>query len=251
MISRYGEIWRRRTAGRRGSSPASRPTTSWPRCDEHAAPSPRPRYPSMPVSRYAHRRLPRTSPGGSSIQVFHGALAGSPEFLEHVLFLQRVHARPEAEVAVGHQLAVAREPLDRLALPDRCRRRRCSRAPRAFSTKKPPLIQPSLSSAFSWNVGDLVAVEADAAEAGRRPHRGDRRQLAVRLVEVEQLGDVDVGDAVAVGQQERLVVGRASCAAACTRPPVCVSWPVSTRWTRQSGRTPSWIVCRAGARGRW
>src|SRR5439155_14466834 len=49
---------------------------------------------------------------------------------------------------------------------------------------------------------DLVAVEIEAAEAGRRMDGGDRGELAVTPMKRHQIADVDVRQAVAVGGQK-------------------------------------------------
>src|SRR5262245_17845555 len=48
-----------------------------------------------------------------------GRVARGPAALEHLLLLEGVHARPESVVLESHELAGARERLERLALPDR------------------------------------------------------------------------------------------------------------------------------------
>ena len=58
-------------------------------------------------------------------------LARGPELLEHDLVAQRVHRVPEARVLVGGELALVREALERLALPDRVVAARSGRAPTA------------------------------------------------------------------------------------------------------------------------
>ena len=100
----------------------------------------------------------------------------------------------------------------------------------------PPLIQPSPICGFSVNSDDAIAVEDQPAEAGRRPHRGDRRDPPVLTVEGDELVEVDVGDAVAVGEHERSAPEPAA-SSRLTRPPVIVSGPVSTRWTVQSSQS--------------
>src|SRR5262249_15172846 len=49
---------------------------------------------------------------------------------------------------------------------------------------------------------DAAAVQFDLAEAARRPHGRDGAGLAVAEVELDQAADVEVADAVAVGEQE-------------------------------------------------
>src|SRR5438270_10690933 len=48
----------------------------------------------------------------------------------------------------------------------------------------------------------MVTVEVDLAEASGRPHGGNRADLAVTAMEIEQVTEVDVRQAVAVGQKE-------------------------------------------------
>ena len=54
------------------------------------------------------------------------------------------------------------------------------------------------------------------------------------LVKRHELVEVDVGHAVAIGHQERVVADERP--DPLSRPPVCVDWPVSTSVTRQSSR---------------
>src|SRR5690606_27317304 len=55
-------------------------------------------------------------------------------------------------------------------------------------------------------VGDVVTREGQVAEARRWPDRGHGRLAAMRAVERGQLPDVDVGDTVAGGEEEVVVV---------------------------------------------
>ena len=77
------------------------------------------------------------------------------------------------------------------------------------STKKPPLTQPPSPFGFSWNVSDCRARRSSSI-APKRPigwTAVTRRELAVlRGGSSIGAGDVDVGDAVTVGEQERLAV---------------------------------------------
>ena len=63
------------------------------------------------------------------------------------------------------------------------RRRRGSRRSPARSTKKPPLIQPSPICGFSVNSATRSPSKIEPAEARRRAHGRDGRELAVRPVE--------------------------------------------------------------------
>ena len=87
-------------------------------------------------------------------------------------------------VAERHQLPARRQTLERLAL-ERAVVVEVVEHP-GSNTKNPPLIQPSPVCGFSANSRTRAAVERQRAEPRRRPHRRDRRQLAVRAVEGEQ-----------------------------------------------------------------
>src|SRR5207253_2738670 len=54
-------------------------------------------------------------------------------------------------------------------------------------------------------LGDELAVELQAAEAGGRTHSRHGRKLSLRAMEREQVPAVDVGQTVAVGEHERAV----------------------------------------------
>src|SRR3712207_1306949 len=56
--------------------------------------------------------------------------------------------------------------------------------------------------------GDGVALHLEVPEARRRAHRGQRDQLAVRRVELQQRAEVHVRNAVAPGEEEALAADR-------------------------------------------
>src|SRR5690554_2680358 len=134
------------------------------------------------------RRLPHLPRG----------LARGPHLLEHLLLLQRVHARPEAVVPVAHELAVAHEPVYGLALPDAGVPGDVVDGPRLEDEEA--AVDPALALlGLLVEVLDPVALEREVPEARRRPHRGDGGEAPVRAVERRQPPHVKVGHAVAVG----------------------------------------------------
>ena len=81
-----------------------------------------------------------------------------------------------------------------------------SRTP-GSKTKKPAAIQRVLRSASRGSGSTRPSsVAVDDAEAAGRADGRTVAEPAVRRVEREQLGEVDVGDAVAVGDHEALAV---------------------------------------------
>src|SRR6185503_4052524 len=55
---------------------------------------------------------------------------------------------------------------------------------------------------------DGVAPALDRAVAAGRPHRRDRGELAVAVMEADQFADVHIADAVAIGEAEGILAGQ-------------------------------------------
>ena len=117
---------------------------------------------------------------------------------------QRVHALPEIGVTVRHQLPVAGEAFHRFFFPGRLI---------AFDVledlglqAEERAVDPSFDGlGLLGKLLDAVAFKDHAAESCRRPDGGDGRELAVRLVERQQLLEIYIGDAVAPREQEAFV----------------------------------------------
>src|SRR5690606_23489215 len=126
-----------------------------------------------------------------------------PQLLEELLLLERVHARPEAVVAVAHQLAVLHEAVDRLALP--AARVAVDVVDGLRLEDEEAAVDPALALLrLLVEVLDPVALERQVAEARRRADGRDGRDAPVGAVERRQAPEVDVGHAVAVREVERL-----------------------------------------------
>src|SRR3954451_22327359 len=107
-------------------------------------------------------------------------------------------------MAVGHELPVTRQVLQRLPLElDHV-------AINIIEDLRLAYEKGAIDPAFAGlrllvEHGDGVALHLQVAEARRRAHRGQGDELAVRLVEFEQCPEVYVRYAVAPGQEEALV----------------------------------------------
>ena len=140
-------------------------------------------------------------------------LAGVPQGLEGAEVAQRVHRLPEPAMAIGPQLTIGGQALERRSLErhvvalDPVQHRRLQHEVPAVHPGAVPhgLLLEGPHGGREELPLHLVLVDLQGAEAPERLHGRDRGQLAVRPVEVEQLRDVHVGDAVAVGQHERVV----------------------------------------------
>ena len=134
-------------------------------------------------------------------QIRHGGDPAVPEVVEQDRVLVGVHAVPEALVAVPAQLAGGGEPLERLALEDRVL---AEVGERPRLEEEEPGVDPLLHRGFSTKPlisSSSPIIATPHCECG--PDQRHRRGRAVGAVEVERLAEVDVGDAVGVGERER------------------------------------------------
>ena len=93
-----------RTATARSATPSAKPVDlGAERCSHSAS-----QLPLKPVWPVTSTRRPRQNARRHVTTTFHGARARRPQLLEVVLVAQRVHRLPEAVVAVGGELALAR-----------------------------------------------------------------------------------------------------------------------------------------------
>jgi hypothetical protein len=105
-------------------------------------------------------------------------------------------------VAIGHELAGARQALERIALEDRRVAGEVVEHPRLEGEEA--AVDPALAGLrLLGELAHAVVLEGQRAEARRRPHGRDGRELPVRAVEAEQRACVQVREAVAVGDEER------------------------------------------------
>jgi len=101
------------------------------------------------------------------------------------------------------QLTVLREPLEGRALEDRVVS--VDIVENLGLEHEEPAVDPPF--AHLWLLRELrheVAIEHETAEACRRAHRRNGRELPVATVELEQRPRVHTADAVAIGHHERL-----------------------------------------------
>src|SRR4051794_9156941 len=133
-----------------------------------------------------------------------GRVARRPHVLELLALAQGVHRVPEAPVEVGLQVPLGGQRLERLALPHG--RVAVDVAPDVGLEDEEAAVDPrAVPARLLEEPGDAVAVDLQRAEATARLHGGDGGERAAGAVVPDERGDVDVGDAVAVGEAERLV----------------------------------------------
>src|SRR5882762_7740935 len=134
-----------------------------------------------------------------------GRFAAVPEFFQSIFLFQRVHAGPEAIVLIAHQFPVLGELFDRIAFPDSVVT--IDVVEDTAVEEEITAIDPALASLRLFvEGGNAVSVECDATKTRWRAYGRDRRQLAVGLMERHQSREIEVGDAIAIGEHERLVV---------------------------------------------
>src|SRR3954451_4704367 len=132
-------------------------------------------------------------------------VAAVPEAVQVDLVAKGVHALPEALVTEGGQLAGVRQALERRLGPvdvagDVVEDARLEHEESA--------VDPALDHArLLVEAFDHVAFHLEPTEAGGRVDGGDGGEPTMGFVELHEVGDVDVGDAVAVGEEGRLAGG--------------------------------------------
>src|SRR3954465_10021160 len=131
-------------------------------------------------------------------------LARRPLLLQHDLVPEAVHVLPVAGMAVGGQLAVVGQALERLALPDRLVALDVVEDA-GLEDEEAPVDPAAVAGGLLAERLDAVALERERAEAAGRLDRRQGREHALLAVEFDQGADVDVRDAVPVGEAERLV----------------------------------------------
>lgn len=109
----------------------------------------------------------------------------------------------EALVAVDHQLAIACQPLQRLALEHASRIDGQIVEHATLENEKAGIHQAVDPRLLPEPHRPIPAIDLDHAEARFRLDGRHRRQPAMRLVKAQECGNVDIGDAVAIGHHER------------------------------------------------
>src|ERR1043165_9467883 len=133
--------------------------------------------------------------------------APPPVLLQHLLVPQGVHRLPESAVAVRGELAVPGQLAERLPLPDGLVA--VDIGDRARLENEEPAVDPRpVPGGLFVELLDSGPArgDGDRAEPAGRLDRGHRRPAAFAAMEGDQLGDVDVADAVAVGEAEGAVL---------------------------------------------
>src|ERR1051325_10932058 len=108
-------------------------------------------------------------------------------------------------MAIAHELTIARQSFNRRTLPDGLVT--VDVFQRSAIQDEIAPIDPSVGAFWLFvEFGHLIAVECDSAEAGRGAHGSYGDQFPVRIVESEKGGYIQIGDAVAISQHERVFV---------------------------------------------
>ena len=127
-----------------------------------------------------------------------------PELVEHAGFAVGVHGLPEAGVAVGGELSVCGELGEGGFFEDAVG----VEVVQGFGLHDEEAdVDPAFDLGFFAETGDVVGVvDVHDPESTQGLHGGDGGEGALLLVEGDEFGDVDVGEAVAVGDEEGCVV---------------------------------------------
>ena len=113
---------------------------------------------------------------------------------------------PETVVEAHRKLPLLGQPLQRLALPDRVIAGDIG-ADLGARDEEAAIDPAAIAHRLLGEARHPRAVMADGAEAAGRLHRRHGAEPALVAMEIDQATHVDIGDAVAIGEAERLVTG--------------------------------------------
>src|SRR5271166_5510124 len=134
---------------------------------------------------------------------FPRRLARVPELLQMTLVAQRVHRLPEALMVVHRQLAIVREPLERLPLPHRVVAVDVV-ADLRVEHEKAAVDPAAVADRLLPKAEHARAVRLERPEPARRLRRGDGGEAPLPLMQRDRRLHVDVADAVAISDAEGL-----------------------------------------------
>src|SRR5262249_43544706 len=144
-----------------------------------------------------------------SAPCFPGCPAACPEALEQVALPHGVHRLPEAVVMEPAEFIAAGEALEWRQLPTR--RIALDEIEHPGREHEEAPIDPSaVARRLPGEARGPLALQDGGAEGTGRSHHRHGRELAMSAMKRDLLGDIDVGETVAVGHAERLVIREAS-----------------------------------------
>src|SRR6185437_762031 len=156
--------------------------------------------PSAKPACHARTRAPRPSRPNLPWR-----LAGYPELFQHCLVAQGVHRLPETAMLERHHLPHGCQADDGRAFKaavvavDKIENAR-------RQNEKAAVDHAAVAGRFLGERYHLIPVTFERAVAAGWPHRRDRSQLAVTTVVLDGRANIDITDAVAIGEAKRLLI---------------------------------------------
>src|SRR5579885_263363 len=128
-------------------------------------------------------------------------LARGPQLFQHALVAQRIHGMPEAAMLERHHLTHGGKTDNRRTLPARLVA--LDEIEHARGEHEEAAVDQSPIAARLLDEGGYrVSLTLDGAVASRRPYCGDRRQSAVAKMKFDLRADIEIAQAVAIGEAE-------------------------------------------------
>src|ERR1700733_13293000 len=127
--------------------------------------------------------------------------ARAPQLIEMVAVAKRIHRLPEAFVPVAGELAVAGERAHRLLLPHGVGAPDVA-ADLGGEHEEAAVHPAAVAARLLFEPAHQPVLDLERAEAPGRLYGGHRRARPLLAVKGDPRGDVDVGDAIAVGEAE-------------------------------------------------
>src|SRR5450830_1018830 len=133
-----------------------------------------------------------------------GSFTRLPQLFQVHLVAQGIHRLPETAMKKSVQLTFGGQAFQRLLFPGSAVVRDV--IDDLWRQYKIATVDPgTIALRLFLEAINFLAIQDQRAETARRLGGGQRGQLAVRLVERDRFGDVDITDAVAIGEAECLL----------------------------------------------
>lgn len=150
-------------------------------------------------------RIGRCSSGSQSGPDFPGCLALVPESVEKLELTIGIHRKEESVVAIDHELTFGGQSFQGLAFENALVG--IEVVEDTGTKNKVAGAGPTVGLGLLGESGDASVVgDGEHSKARGRLHGSDGCQSTVRAMEFEKLADVDISDAITIGDHERVAI---------------------------------------------
>src|ERR1700691_731471 len=136
---------------------------------------------------------------------FPGSLFARPKLIQILVFAVSVHGEEKSIMAIGHELSFARQTLQRFTFEDALRASQViEHAP--VEDEEACADQSVAFGLCHEALNPTLGVGFEHSEARDRRNRRNRGKTSMLAMKVEQATDIHIAQAIAIGQQKRIVI---------------------------------------------